>query len=251
MKNKSVDVLLVGAGIMSATLGALIKEVAPEWNITIVEKLGSAGLESSDPWNNAGTGHSALCELNYSVEQKDGSMDVTKAIKINEQFQVSRQFWSYLVNTGQLANPQDFIMPIPHMSLVEGDKNVKFLKKRFDVLSGNPLFAGMEYTEDTEELKQSGLILDLKKTSGSYKLYQKVLAVGPTVRDVKVGDVVQIDVIKFIVPEFKEDTNSLRESVRVRNTYTKVELPILNVNGEETMLLHESDVEYIIEDYED
>ena len=127
MKNKSVDVLLVGAGIMSATLGALIKEVAPEWNITIVEKLGSAGLESSDPWNNAGTGHSALCELNYSVEQKDGSMDVTKAIKINEQFQVSRQFWSYLVNTGQLANPQDFIMPIPHMSLVEGDKNVKFL----------------------------------------------------------------------------------------------------------------------------
>ena len=84
MKNKSVDVLLVGAGIMSATLGALIKEVAPEWNITIVEKLGSAGLESSDPWNNAGTGHSALCELNYSVEQKDGSMDVTKAIKIND-----------------------------------------------------------------------------------------------------------------------------------------------------------------------
>ena len=154
MKNKSVDVLLVGAGIMSATLGALIKEVAPEWNITIVEKLGSAGLESSDPWNNAGTGHSALCELNYSVEQKDGSMDVTKAIKINEQFQVSRQFWSYLVNTGQLANPQDFIMPIPHMSLVEGDKNVKFLKKRFDVLSGNPLFGGMEYTEDTEVLKQ-------------------------------------------------------------------------------------------------
>ena len=154
MKNKSVDVLRVGAGIMSATLGALIKEVAPEWTITIVEKLGSAGLESSDPWNNAGTGHSALCELNYSVEQKDGSMDVTKAIKINEQFQVSRQFWSYLVNTGQLANPQDFIMPIPHMSLVEGDKNVKFLKKRFDVLSGNPLFEGMEYTEDTEVLKQ-------------------------------------------------------------------------------------------------
>ncbi len=154
MKNKSVDVLLVGAGIMSATLGALLKEVAPEWNITIVEKLNGAGLESSDPWNNAGTGHSALCELNYSVEQKDGSMDVTKAIKINEQFQVSRQFWSYLVNSGQLANPQDFIMPIPHMSLVEGDKNVKFLRKRFDVLSGNPLFEGMEYTEDTEVLKQ-------------------------------------------------------------------------------------------------
>ncbi len=154
MKNKSVDVVLVGAGIMSATLGALLKEVAPEWNIVMVEKLDKPGMESSDPWNNAGTGHSALCELNYSVEQKDGSMDVTKAIKINEQFQVSRQFWSYLVNSGQLANPQDFIMPIPHMSLVEGEKNVKFLRKRYDVLSGNPLFAGMEYTEDPEVLKQ-------------------------------------------------------------------------------------------------
>ncbi len=154
MKHTNTDVVLVGAGIMSATLGALLKEVAPDWNITIVEKLDRAGLESSDPWNNAGTGHSALCELNYSVEQKDGSMDVTKAIKINEQFQVSRQFWSYLVNTGQLENPQDFIMPIPHMSLVEGQKNVAFLRKRYDVLSGNPLFAGMEYTEDVYVLKQ-------------------------------------------------------------------------------------------------
>lgn len=154
MKNKSVDVVLVGAGIMSATLGALIHEVAPEWKITFVEKLEAAGLESSDPWNNAGTGHSALCELNYSVEKKDGSMDVTKALKINEQFQVSRQFWSYLVNSGQMANPQDFIMPIPHMSFVEGEKNVAFLRKRYDVLSVNPLFQGMEYTEDPEVLKQ-------------------------------------------------------------------------------------------------
>ena len=153
MKNKSVDVVLVGAGIMSATLGALLKEVAPDWNITIVEKLNAAGLESSDPWNNAGTGHSGLCELNYAVEQKDGSVDVTKAIKINEQFQVSRQFWSYLVNSGQLDNPQGFIMPIPHMSLVEGEKNVNYMRKRYDVLSGNPLFAGMEYTEDIEVLK--------------------------------------------------------------------------------------------------
>ena len=153
MKNKSVDVVLVGAGIMSATLGALLKEVAPDWNITIVEKLSAAGLESSDPWNNAGTGHSGLCELNYAVEQKDGSVDVTKAIKINEQFQVSRQFWSYLVNSGQLDNPQGFIMPIPHMSLVEGEKNVNYMRKRYDVLSGNPLFAGMEYTEDIEVLK--------------------------------------------------------------------------------------------------
>lgn len=153
-KQKKTDVILVGAGVMSATLGTLIKELEPEWNIMIVEKLASAGQESTDPWNNAGTGHSALCELNYSVEQFDGTMDVSKAIKINEQFQVSRQFWSYLVNSGQLQNPQEFIMPIPHMSFIEGKKNVDFLRKRYAVLSQNPLFAGMEYTEDTEKLKE-------------------------------------------------------------------------------------------------
>ena len=153
-KQKKTDVLLVGAGIMSATLGTLIKELEPDWNIMIVEKLATAGEESSNAWNNAGTGHSALCELNYSVEQPDGTMDVTKAIKINEQFQVSRQFWSYLVNSNQLQNPQDFIMPLPHMSLIEGKKNVEFLKKRYAALSSNPLFAGMEYTEDPETLKQ-------------------------------------------------------------------------------------------------
>lgn len=153
-KQKKIDVVLVGAGIMSATLGTLIKELEPDWNILIVEKLDSAGLESTDPWNNAGTGHSALCELNYSVEKPDGTMDVTKAIKINEQFQVSRQFWSYLVNSGQLQNPQEFIMPIPHMSFIEGQKNVDFLRKRYAILSQNPLFAGMEYTEDLEKLKE-------------------------------------------------------------------------------------------------
>ncbi len=153
-KQKKADVVLVGAGVMSATLGTLIKELEPEWNIVIVEKMDGAGKESTDPWNNAGTGHSALCELNYSVEKSDGSMDVSKAIKINEQFQVSRQFWSYLVNSGQIDNPQDFIMPIPHMSFIEGKKNVNFLRKRYDILSQNPLFAGMEYTEDAAKLKE-------------------------------------------------------------------------------------------------
>ncbi len=153
-KQKKADVVLVGAGVMSATLGTLIKELEQEWNIVIVEKMDGAGKESTDPWNNAGTGHSALCELNYSVEKPDGSMDVSKAIKINEQFQVSRQFWSYLVESGQIDDPQDFIMPIPHMSFIEGKKNVKFLRKRYEILSQNPLFAGMEYTEDAAKLKE-------------------------------------------------------------------------------------------------
>ena len=122
----STDVILIGAGIMSATLGTLLKELAPDWNIKVYEKLASAGEESSNEWNNAGTGHSALCELNYTVERPDGTVDISKAIKVNEHFQVSRQFWSYLVNSNLIRNPRDFIMPLPHLSYVHGESNVLF-----------------------------------------------------------------------------------------------------------------------------
>ncbi|WP_078408824.1 malate:quinone oxidoreductase [Priestia abyssalis] len=148
------DVILIGAGVMSATLGTLLKELVPDWKITVFEKLANAGEESSNEWNNAGTGHAALCELNYTSEKSDGSIDIGKAIKINEQFQLSRQFWSYLVNSNLIRNPQDFIMPIPHMSLVQGEENVAFLKKRFEALSNNPLFQGMEFSDDPEKLKE-------------------------------------------------------------------------------------------------
>ncbi len=151
---KKTDVILIGAGIMSATLGSLLKELAPEWEIKMFEKLEGAGEESSNEWNNAGTGHSALCELNYTSEKPDGSIDIKKALKINEQFQLSRQFWSYLVNSNLIRNPQKFIMPIPHMSLVQGEKNVTFLKKRFKALSNIPLFQGMEFSDDPEKLKE-------------------------------------------------------------------------------------------------
>ena len=153
MQNKT-DVILIGAGVMSATLGSLLKELAPEWEIKVFEKLAYAGEESSNEWNNAGTGHSALCELNYTSEKSDGSIDIRKAININEQFQLSRQFWSYLVNNKTLRDPQDFIMPIPHMSLVFGEKNVAFLKKRFEALSSNHLFQGMEFSDDHEKLME-------------------------------------------------------------------------------------------------
>ncbi|MFD2682641.1 malate:quinone oxidoreductase [Bacillus seohaeanensis] len=151
---KKTDVILIGAGVMSATLGSLLKELAPEWKITVFEKLANEGEESSNEWNNAGTGHSALCELNYTSEKPDGSIDISKAIKINEQFQLSRQFWSYLVNSKLIHNPQDFIMPLPHMSLVQGEQNVSFLKKRFKALSNNPLFQGMEFSDNPEKLME-------------------------------------------------------------------------------------------------
>ncbi|MDA8351653.1 MAG: malate:quinone oxidoreductase [Firmicutes bacterium] len=153
-RETTTDVILIGAGIMSATLGTLLKELVPEWEMTVFEKLAKAGEESSNEWNNAGTGHSALCELNYTVEQPDGSIDISKAIKINEQFQVSTQFWSYLVNNHLISRPQDFIMPLPHMSLVHGEQNINFLKKRFAALSNNPLFQGMEFSDDPEKLKE-------------------------------------------------------------------------------------------------
>ena len=153
-RQTGTDVILIGAGIMSATLGSMLKELEPDCKITVFEKLANAGEESSNEWNNAGTGHSALCELNYTVEKPDGSLDISKAIKINEQFQVSRQFWSYLVNSNLIENPQDFIMPLPHMSLVQGEKNVTFLKRRFEALSNIPLFQGMEFSDDHDKLTQ-------------------------------------------------------------------------------------------------
>lgn len=145
---KPIDVVLVGGGIMSVTLGTILKQVEPDWSIHLYEALPDLALESSNPWNNAGTGHSALCELNYTKELPDGTVDISSAVKINEQFQVSRQFWSYLVKKDFLPEPSHFINPVPHMSFVWGDDNVAFLKRRFEALKDHPLFAGMEYSED-------------------------------------------------------------------------------------------------------
>ncbi len=151
--NKPVDVALIGGGIMSATLGALLKELQPDWDVQIFERLGDVALESSNPWNNAGTGHAALCELNYTPERPDGSIDISSAVKVNEQFQVSRQFWAHLVEAGALPNPSSFINPVPHMSFVWGESNVDYLRKRFEALKDHPLFAGMEYSEDARTIR--------------------------------------------------------------------------------------------------
>jgi len=148
------DIILIGSGVMSATLGTMIKQLNPGWNIKVFEKLESSGQESSDAWNNAGTGHSALCELNYTPEQADGSLDISKAVKINEQFQISKQFWAYLVDQGMLEAPEKFIRQVPHLSFVEGKKNVEFLNKRIDSLTDSPLFEGMEFADDYETLKE-------------------------------------------------------------------------------------------------
>lgn len=149
-----IDVVLIGGGIMSATLGTMLRQLEPTWTISIYERLGDVALESSNPWNNAGTGHAALCELNYTPERPDGSIDITNAVKVNEQFQVSRQFWSYLVGQGLLPEPSAFLTSTPHMSMVWGDANVDYLRKRYEALKDHPLFAGMEFSDDAAVIRQ-------------------------------------------------------------------------------------------------
>ncbi|MCX2943861.1 malate dehydrogenase (quinone) [Rahnella perminowiae] len=151
---KPVDVLLIGGGIMSATLGTYLQELEPDWSVDMVERLDGVALESSNGWNNAGTGHSALAEMNYTPEKADGSIDISKAVEINESFQISRQFWTYQVENGVLHNPRSFINSTPHMSFVWGDDNINFLRKRFAALQQSTLFRGMEYSEDPAQIKQ-------------------------------------------------------------------------------------------------
>ena len=149
---KKVDVLLIGGGIMSATLGVWLNELEPSWSMEMVERLDGVAEESSNGWNNAGTGHSALAELNYTPEDKNGNVEIPKAVEINEAFQISRQFWSWQVQQGVLKNPRSFINSTPHMSFVWGDDNIKFLKKRYEALQASPLFAGMQYSEDPAQI---------------------------------------------------------------------------------------------------
>jgi len=153
-EEKSVDVLLIGGGIMSATLGTYLQELEPNWSINMVERLDGVAEESSNGWNNAGTGHSALAEMNYTPEKADGSIDISKAVEVNEGFQISRQFWSYQVENGVLHDPRSFINSVPHMSFVWGDDNVNFLHKRYLALQKSTLFRGMEYSQDPTQIKE-------------------------------------------------------------------------------------------------
>jgi malate dehydrogenase (quinone) len=147
------DIILIGGGIMSATLGVFLKEFQPNCTIEIYERLDEPANESSSAWNNAGTGHSAFCELNYTPQLENGTIDTKKAIKIAESFAVTRQFWSYLIENGKIASPDHFIHSIPHLSFVWGDENVKFLQKRFEALVKNPLFSEMQFSTDEKQLQ--------------------------------------------------------------------------------------------------
>jgi malate dehydrogenase (quinone) len=152
--SSSPDIFLIGAGVMSATLAVILKQLDPRLNIEIHEVLGSEAQESTNAWNNAGTGHAALCELNYTPEKADGSIDISKALEVNTEFDLSRQLWAYLVTKGAIKDPQSFIHPVPHFSFVRGTDNRNFLRKRFEALSDNPLYHGMDYSEDRKRIEE-------------------------------------------------------------------------------------------------
>ncbi|WP_409158898.1 malate dehydrogenase (quinone) [Pectobacterium sp. B2J-2] len=151
---KTTDVVLIGGGIMSSTLGVYLQELQPDWSIDMVERMDNVAEESSNGWNNAGTGHSAFMELNYTPDNPDGPINISKALEITEAFEVSRQFWSYQVKNGVLNNPHSFINSVPHIAFVWGDENTAFLKHRYDAMQHSTLYRGMEFSDDPNTIKE-------------------------------------------------------------------------------------------------
>ncbi|KHS45314.1 malate:quinone oxidoreductase [Hafnia paralvei] len=235
---QKTDFLLIGGGIMSASLGTWLQELQPEWKQVMVEKLDGVALESSNGWNNAGTGHSANMELNYTPERADGSIDVSKALDINEQFMISRQFWSAQVKRGILNNPHDFINSTPHMSFVWGDKNVNYLTKRYAALQETTLFQGMKFSTDHAQIQQwAPLVMQGRDAS------QKVAATWtPAGTDVNYGEIT-----RQLIGSLKKSANfSLQTSAEVtefkRNGDNSWHVTIKDVNsGDE----HAIDAKYV------
>ncbi|WP_081469475.1 malate dehydrogenase (quinone) [Wigglesworthia glossinidia] len=183
--NPPIDFVLIGCGVMSATLGIYLKLLEPSWIIHAYERLDKVGQESSHGWNNAGTGHSAFCELNYTSIQKNGKVDISKAISVNESFEISKQLWAYLVKKEILKNPNTFINTVPHISFVWGENNIKFLKSRFHALKNNVLFKGMLYSEDYNTIKKWAPLVMYKRN-----LTQKVAATYMSIgTDVNFGEI--------------------------------------------------------------
>lgn len=154
MATNKVDALLVGSGVMSTTLATLLKKLDSSLNILMVERLDQVAAESTDGWNNAGTGHAGYCELNYTPQGADGNVAIERALTINANYEISQQLWSSLVESGDLPSPDQFINSTPHISFVWGKENVEFLRKRYEKLKDHHLFADMDYSEDTQTLTE-------------------------------------------------------------------------------------------------
>lgn len=230
MTAKKVDVLLVGGGVMSATLGMLLKQLDPEMRIVLVERLEHVAHESTDGWNNAGTGHAGYCELNYTPQADDGSITIDRALAINASFEVTLQFWSSLVERNILPSPKKFINPTPHLSFVWGDKDVEFLRQRHKLLSQHHLFKDMVFSESAEQLAEWMPLVMKNRTDGKPVAATRV-AYGS---DVDFGSLTR-SMISWLQeqPNFdlhlKHSVTSLRKS---RNGFWRVDIEDEN-SGEE------------------
>ncbi|TVP89937.1 MAG: malate dehydrogenase (quinone) [Pseudomonadaceae bacterium] len=230
MTAKKVDVMLVGGGVMSATLGMLLKQLDPEMRIVLVERLDHVAHESTDGWNNAGTGHAGYCELNYTPQAEDGSITIDRALAINASFEVTLQFWSSLVEQNILPTPKKFINPTPHLSFVWGDKDVEFLRQRHQLLSQHHLFKDMVFSESPEQLAE-WMPLVMKNRSDGKRVAATRVAYGS---DVDFGSLTR-SMINWLQdqPNFdlhlKHSVTSLRKS---RNGFWRVDVEDEN-SGEE------------------
>ncbi|GBQ10612.1 malate:quinone oxidoreductase [Swaminathania salitolerans] len=160
------DIVLIGAGVMSANFAALMRSLDPGLSMTVVETLPGCAQESSNAWNNAGTGHAAYCELNYTTRRKDGSVDIAKALDVNTEFDLSRQLWAHFVRTGWIGQPETFIRRCPHMSFVRGADNVDFLRARHAVMSRHHCFDTMAYSEDPAQIAEWAPLMMRRRTGG-------------------------------------------------------------------------------------
>ena len=249
------DVILIGAGIMSATLGVFLKELQPDITIDIYERLDKPAQESSEAWNNAGTGHSAFCELNYTPESENGKIDCKKAIHIAEQFKLSRQFWSYLVANHKLTNPENFIHSVPHLSFVWGNENVAFLQKRYETLVKNPLFSTMQFSSDLEQL-QSWMPLVMENRSKAEKVAATYMQSGA---DVNFGALTQsmfdyLDKQEGVTIHYNHEVRKIKQKedkawrLKIKNLTNDVTIKsqakfvFLGAGGGSLLLLEKADV---------
>ncbi len=172
--NNDYDLICAGGGIMSATLALLAKIIQPDLKILILERLDKVAQESSAAWNNSGTGHSALCELNYTPQNEDGSVRIDKAIDICHQFEISKQFWSYLVTNGFIKDPRSFIQPVPHHSWVTGKKNSDYLQKRYEAMRKHFMFESISFTREIEKMKEWFPIMMTARSESEYMAASRI-----------------------------------------------------------------------------
>ena len=256
--SKSVDkkeIVLIGAGIMSATLGVLLKELEPSLSITILETLSDCAQESSNAWNNAGTGHAANCELNYTPLLPSGDVDISKALEVNVEFDVSRQFWSYLVKTQAINNPKDFINSCPHMSFVWGAEHAAFLRKRFEKMSQHHCYEGMSFSDESQEISTwAPLIMEGRDLSQPIAATQML-----TGTDVDYGSLTHLLISHLVnkldanvlykhkVTDLKKDTNNCW-TITAKNTLThelsdfKADFVFIGAGGNAIELLQKSEI---------